>query len=456
MFPHIPDTRKPLNVMSDPRVFRGSVAAKQREIQKIQREENLKRLKEEKYRTNVLRNRLEQSFSNVHEFSNISNNNIDAKHTGTISNDFHLPRLNGPLKTTRRFMEVEDRINSPVDIYRKRKSVPSRQKLLPLRKEESPRYSSIVDHQRSSSAGRIKKATGSFRQNENAEYGEDKIFKNVRFQPIESRNYDRSIKSVQDQYGPSKVVPTLKHESPRNRHTRHFRSKQGNLKDNMVPPNSLENGIELVDSSAQTSEDDERYLALLSEELGEAAISGAINGLESEKEIEKMKDEHFKVIRFLKEEQSKAVLLEKQIEKRNRIEEILKKERSEMEVTIKLLESRKLAYFTVNDLINGSINKLLDEELIKVYPKSKHIASDTKDLEAKTRRYELNVNEIEKDFLPWVIIKAEKIVEHHKAEKQLRHALFSKDSRIRTQARIHLRKYIRDAEKKHFKPYKFK
>uniref|UniRef100_A0A0N4Z9C5 DUF4200 domain-containing protein n=1 Tax=Parastrongyloides trichosuri TaxID=131310 RepID=A0A0N4Z9C5_PARTI len=448
------EVEKPLNVMSDPRIFRGSVIAKQREYLKQKNEYESKRLKEMKYQTNVLRSRLDISFrkKNMEETNCIDSFRIinNSKSRDRQRNSQNLPKVNGILGVTRKFFDIENKIMMNEDVpripiynneinsnYEKNND---KKKLLPLRKEIQSRSFSSEDKNM-----KLINGYNGYRKESN--------IKNVKFVPLYKKI---QLGNKVDNNYPTIVIPTFSSFNESTYDVRKSRKKMAlSFNKFTVPHNSLESPVSYTNSEVQTSDEDEVYLQSIAKELSINAIFTAIKNIKVENQIEKLIYDKNVMEESLVNEHDKIEDLKKEIDEKNSNEERLIRERKEMEKLIKILESKKLAFFTVNDVINNSINTLLDNDIIKETPKYKSIANDTMDLEKMKKRYKIAFNEIKFDFMPWIIRRAEKVVIQKRAEKELREALFSKHKSVRQNAQKMLKQFINDSEKLHYKPYKF-
>ncbi|CEF64439.1 Hypothetical protein SRAE_1000269300 [Strongyloides ratti] len=469
------EVEKPFNLMNDPRVFRGSVIAKQREYQKFKREAEERKQEEINYKTNILRSKLEKSFKEQNNYlQNI--NGIDSYRKDDYQSQYiklntstNLPKVNGPLGVTRRFFNIDEKIPynelNARKIYRenneympsnnikrrenrkykKYETINNKSKLLPLRKE-------IAQRSLSAEYGKIHKL-----RRENYSFSKNNPnFSNVQFVPIERNmeyeNYKKSGANI-----PTKVIPTLINYGKMSDNGLNLtKVKKTHVIKKKVPNNSLSTPISYVDSQVQTQEDAEEFIFSLARELSMNAILTSLFNLKSEEEIQKLKKEKIHITNNLIKKNTKVEDLEKVIHEKKNNEQALLRQRDEMAYMIKLLESRKMAYFTVNDVIESAITNLLDQDMIKEIPKFRSIANDTSDLEKQKRKYKLAFKEVEFDFIPWMFKRAEKVAFQNKAEKELKKAMFSKYDVVRKEAKVALREFIKDAEKLHYKPYKFK
>uniref|UniRef100_A0A0K0ERH0 CFAP91 domain-containing protein n=1 Tax=Strongyloides stercoralis TaxID=6248 RepID=A0A0K0ERH0_STRER len=454
---------KPLNLMNDPRVFRGSVIAKQREYQKLRREIEERKQEEIKYKTNILKSKLEKSFreqnnylKNLNGIDNYKKDDYQSNYVN-LNSSKNLPKVNGPLGVTRRFFDIDEKISKEKNHlnfdninkreYRKGKKFETisnnKSKLLPLRDE-------IKHRSLSAEYGRIHKL-----RKENYSYNKHKpSFSNVKFVPIEQNlEYDKNSSNNI----PTKVVPTISNNRriADNKLSSYGRKKVFVNNDN-VPNNSLSTPISYVDGEVQTQEDPEEFILSLARELSTNAILTSLTNLKSEEEIEKLKKDKISITNNLIKKHTEIIDLEKIIYEKNNKEENLLRQRDEMMELIKILESRKMAYFTVNEAIENAITNLLDQDMIKETPKFRSIANDTSELEKNQKKYKMAFKEIEFDFMPWILKRAEKVAFQQKAEKELRKAMFSEYDVVRKEAKMALREFIKDVEKLHYKPYKFK
>uniref|UniRef100_A0A914DQB2 Uncharacterized protein n=1 Tax=Acrobeloides nanus TaxID=290746 RepID=A0A914DQB2_9BILA len=409
----------PRNIMWDPRVYRGSVAARQREELKAVRREILAREAEERYRMEVIRNRLNLALGD-------SNYTFPASRLFMPAQPRRIARLAGrmgrrPAITewpAEAIMERERRLrNEPLSPITKKTTTTKTTTRTTAITVEAPEYRAInglpemsvhIDHKKS---------------------GKTKInFRNVRFVPIHEA----------DEHKPHKVVPTLQPEESefvaRRIGRKHFSEA-------FTPPTTAYGPIVCNEVAVQTEEIFEEAFGPLIAEMAQSAIEDALRNLREEEEFLRLGAQNEKLFDLVLAEKQKNTVLSMNILDHLRIESQLAHDKQVAVWRLEAIESHSIAVQMLEEIIDSSMRNLTNRSIIDCSDK-RSVAADTRQLEKDRLKMNLAIAEVEKDFFPYIYARAEKIFIHRLTDSYLRDALFCKDRRFREEARQRLNTQI--------------
>uniref|UniRef100_A0AC35F632 Uncharacterized protein n=1 Tax=Panagrolaimus sp. PS1159 TaxID=55785 RepID=A0AC35F632_9BILA len=440
-----PASKQPsnLNIMADPRVFRGSVVARQREEINRCRQEIEARKAEERYRMEVVRNRLSMALSN-----DISKPNpISYRRAANIraETSARLAKLAGKTgKSAIADWAAASKEKQPfsdekgIDRHSPRKAIPTlRRRLSPInnsgRKKVIPRIESP------------KVINGFHHRLKNFDLQNNNVkgnLKNVRFIPL---------KNESPRNGPHKVVPSIPSSSSLFDESR---QKGGGrrrfylpLLPTLTPPQSPYGPIYHNDACVQTDEGFEEAFYPMISEMAETAINDALKNLKDEEDFRIMEEQNEKLLNIVVSEKRRNSELNLSILKHIRTEHEIAREREMAWHQLKAIDSHQMATQLISNLIEKCTENLADHGLIEDTCKVRSIGADTRQLEKHQAQLKAATLEIQRDFFPYVYAKAEKIFVHKLADSYLHDALFSKNAQHRAEARTRLNEQIQKYQK---------
>lgn len=367
--------RKPVQITADPRVYKGSVFANRRLAHDRARQAEQVESKEKKYRVGVIREQL-----------------------NTLLPRVPVPRkVHQPIATTSSFLP-------PVSSKTRSSST-----YLP---DISARNGSALNTS-------IDKARGS------------RSFTTARFMPVSSSKVGNgdilgkpSAKELSSTQFPVKVVVNFERSLPSDiygtgvstirRHSKHVALSQ-----TATPPSSSRPVYPIVDSGVQTDDNFDQKFEGLVKELANSAIEMAVINLEAENTIRAMRKtaeatEHELRAVARKQNLESADWRKKMIEKNNELESWKLQEANAR-------EAQRLAQLTCEEVTRKTLEKL---KIIEKNSK-KSIGLDTRDMVQYEEKRALVTAELEKDFFPWLLHRAERLFKNQLARGHLDHSMMN-------------------------------
>ncbi|CAB3408799.1 unnamed protein product [Caenorhabditis bovis] len=348
--------RRPVQINADPRVYKGSVFANRRLSYNNAKKSEVAEKKEKKYRVGVIRDQL----SSV------------------------LPRVAQPSTST---ASVSAAATSRTHSLSKRGA---HRNFLP---------------ELSQNGGSIDKKT----------------FATARFSPIKSTSVPKIYRNGEilaerrasgDANFPAKVVVSFesRHQVPRGPsgiHHRRIVSQTG------TPPSSPRPIYQIVESGVQTDDNFDEKFDDLVRELANSAITMAIFQIEGEDELERIQKRAMESEKKLEcETQKQTEMTEKWkreiMEKNNQLEMWKAREKESR-------EAQKLALETCHEVTKKTLENL---KIIERNSK-KSIGLDTREMNRFEQKMDLVTAELEKDFFPWIIQRAERMFRNRIARNEL-------------------------------------
>uniref|UniRef100_A0A914YPP8 Uncharacterized protein n=1 Tax=Panagrolaimus superbus TaxID=310955 RepID=A0A914YPP8_9BILA len=363
-----------LNIMADPRVFRGSVVARQREEINRCRQEIEARKAEERYRMEVVRNRLSMALSHdIPKPNPISYQRAANIRAETSARLAKLAGKTGKAAIAEWATKESHHINSLLMNDEKgidhspRKSAPRR--LSPISSNNGRRKKMIPTIE-------SPKINGFHRIQKNDVKNVKKNLKNVRFIPL---------KNESPRNGPHKVVPSIPFSSSfdekrQNRGGRR-RFHRPFLSTTLTPLQSPYGPIYHNDASVQTDEGFEEAFCPIISEMAATAISDALKNLKDEEDFKIMEEQNEKLLNVVVSEKRRNSELNLSILKHIRTEHEIAREREMAWHQLKAIDSHQMATQLISNLIEKCTENLADHGLIEDTCKVRSVGADTRQLE---------------------------------------------------------------------------
>uniref|UniRef100_A0A7E4ZTF2 Uncharacterized protein n=1 Tax=Panagrellus redivivus TaxID=6233 RepID=A0A7E4ZTF2_PANRE len=442
--------------MSDPRICRGSVIARQREEATRTAREIEQRQAEERYRMEVVRNRLNMALNDSKpSISSYSRSKATAMAGATVNRitrgairaetSVRLAKLAGKTGKAAIAEWIEE---NGIDISPRAKPIPRR--LSPIRDLTSPKAGVMTPQRPLNGAKRVASVKRAEHQHRG---GSSDVMrgksmsksgpnlKNVAFVPL------KEDASPRRNGGPHKVVPSIPlNTSPRQSHRlppqRRFMPKA-----TLTPPQSPYGPIIHSDAAVQTDEAFDTTFDPIIKELAATAISDALKNLREEHEFKTMEEQTEKLLNIVVTEKRRNSELNLTILKHIKAEHEIDKDRQQAWQQLKALDCRRMATEFIEEILETCTENLANRGLIEDTATVRSVAADTRQLEQYKKDLQMATLEIERDFFPYVYAKAEQIFVHKLADSYLRDALFSKKSKHRAEARKHLNEQLHKYQK---------
>ncbi|KAE9551227.1 hypothetical protein FO519_005560 [Halicephalobus sp. NKZ332] len=373
-------------ILSDPRICKGSVVARQREeALRIQKELEI-RDAEERYRMEIVRNRLNLALGVNGAPGGPTGMRQKELSSFRMETNERLAKLAGKTGKIAIF-EWAEKIENGIE----KKSSPRRQKvprrLSPIKKEVS------TVHEDSFFEKKVKKNN----------------LRNVKFVPLKETT--NGVVS-----GPLPSIPKKDDSFPKNR----FRQIRKFNPSPFTPPQTPYGPKYFNDVSVQTDEAFEEVFDPMISEMADTAIFEALRNLKEEDEFRLIEEQNEKLLEIHELEKEKQIAFRK----------------------LTALDCRKIAAEFVDELVEKCIENMANRGLIDDTSKFRSVGADTRQLEKHQAELRKVTKEIQQDFFPYVYAKAEQIFVHKLADSYLRDALFSKNLDHKVDARSKLNEQI--------------
>ncbi|KAF1770493.1 hypothetical protein GCK72_002312 [Caenorhabditis remanei] len=365
--------RKPVQITADPRVYKGSVFANRRLAHDRARQAEQVESKEKKYRVGVIREQLNTLLPRVPVPRKV--------HQTTATTSSFLPPVPSKTRSTSTYLpDISTRngsaLNTSIDKARGTKSFAAARFM--------PVSSTKVGN------GDILGNTQAFAKESSSTQFPVKVVV----------NFERSLPS--DIYGTG--------GSAIRRHSRHVALSQ-----TATPPSSSRPVYPIVDSGVQT---DDKFEGLV-KELANSAIEMAAINLEAENTIRAMRKtaeatEHELRAVARKQNLESADWRKKMIEKNNELESWKLQEANAR-------EAQRLAQLTCEEVTRKTLENL---QIIERNSK-KSIGLDNRDMVQYEEKRALVTAELEKDFFPWLLHRAERLFKNQMARGHLDHSMMN-------------------------------
>ncbi|CAD5206077.1 unnamed protein product [Bursaphelenchus okinawaensis] len=467
---------KPLNIMADPRVFRGSVVARQREQMIKMRQEMEKQRHEERWRASVVRTRLKMAMNESSFMADQFDQSIDQPAEPYLPQDnlvqrfgqYKLARLNGPIGQVQLgppilTLNQGDQIESPQSIDAKLRFGSLTDQPLHRRTfQEAQRCSLVPSSSRHTVASPALPALPSLPPSvQSGQSRRPSQFKNVRFLPIRRAQTDKNLMGSTtmppllpgqvDLSGPMRRGPPAKYgrrsQSQKNlpilanqRHTKTWDDIE-DLTD--PPPTAITiqpmNNVEIQTEDFLTFDDTFEPLV---REMVAGAMADAMRKLMEEEDIERYRQQVTELMEAIDEEKQRNIQLQESIQHHTQIQKALEVEKKTADLKIDALDCRRMAIEYVDDLKKKCLSHLMNRNLIKDDRFMKDVAADTRQLEVESLKMKRTVEEVKKDFFPYVYQKAEQVYVHQLTSSYLKDALFCKNKEFRQDAFQRLNEHI--------------
>ncbi|KAI1701028.1 hypothetical protein Ddc_17833 [Ditylenchus destructor] len=421
--------QKPLNVMFDPRVYRGSVTAHKREEAKRYKEHLKAEQADEKYRTELIRNRLSMFVGDSKsQISMPPYTEIEHKiNTGKVNGTGKIARLAGPLRfrhgKPQRFGKIDWKgapsLGAQKEMLEKFQAIPQKVKgdfRRPLDQRPFPKLP-VINAAGESLMGKSKPGRDVARPGFN-----------VRFEPTRSFDYgaqDQLPKVVPMPYG---ILPSERRPFPPARQRyRQIREVPSPWEQN--PPPTAAGRPVLNDATVQTDEIFEETFAPLVTEMVSGAIADAKRSLieADEKRLVQKKNRELEAV--IQDHIGKNMELSQSIA-------------YQLETQKNWRQSPRLEFGARWDVVGGmvddSLTLLINQGRVIEEVTQRCAAVDTRHLVKEQAKRNRTIEEVKNDFFPYVYKKAERIFVHKMADSFLQDALFSTDEVIRQKARNQL------------------
>ncbi|KAK0409501.1 hypothetical protein QR680_004581 [Steinernema hermaphroditum] len=420
---------RPWNIMVDPRVYRGSVVAKKRaEIARINQE--IKKIQaEERYRAEVIRNRLNMTLSRDTQamFPDIKNYSTHrySRLAGPVGRRIRMNYSSVPAGERVRKVGDLPRVGLKKSPRRKSPRLPNISRVsVPL---HEPHWipSGIAQPSK-----RVEKSTRIHVSGNGIETTVD--FRQVRFVELGRAGRVDSRKLL------------LPHESPpvkrKLRSPPPPRRRRSSLS---VPPTTPQGKAQFAEAVVQTEEPFDEIVAPLVKEIANTSILGALRSLENEEHQRKQEKERAEIIQILKEQIKENEELSMKIKAEEKRSERIRAERDKMINEFQTEEGHLLASSLINEVIDSSLRKMLENNMLDDMPKFRSVGADTRSLEEERLHLELIHAELEKDFFPWMYTRAQKLQELHQAKMHLKEIIFGKDEKEKAKSKAELKAQLK-------------
>uniref|UniRef100_A0A1I8AFE7 Transmembrane protein 65 n=1 Tax=Steinernema glaseri TaxID=37863 RepID=A0A1I8AFE7_9BILA len=420
---------RPWNIMVDPRVYRGSVVAKKRaEIARINQE--IKKIQaEERYRAEVIRNRLNMTL---------------ARDTDSLLPDIksyttqRYSRIAGPVGRRIRMnyssVPAGERVRKVGDLPRVglKKSPKRRSPRLPnLTKISLPLHDphwipSGIAHP----SKRVEKSTRIHVSGNGIQTTVD--FRQVRFLDVGPATHSRKLLPPQEDSPPSSRRKLRSPPPPRRRRSSHS-----------VPPSSPLGRPQFVEAIVQTEEPFDEIVAPLVKEIANTSITCALRSLEEEAVMRRQERERAEIMKILKVQIKENEELSMKIKEEEKRSQRIQAERDKIINDFQAEEGHLLATSLINEVIDSSLRKMLENNMLEDIPKVRSVGADTRSLEEQRIHMELIHAELEKDFFPWMYTRAQKLQEMHQAKLHLKEIIFGKNEKEKAKSKAELKAQLK-------------
>lgn len=108
------------------------------------------------------------------------------------------------------------------------------------------------------------------------------------------------------------------------------------------------------------------------------------------------------------------------LERQTEVQKSLEAEKVSADKKLDALDCRRIAIEFVTDLTQKCLSHLVDRNLIRDDRFTKDVAMDTRQLEAENQKLERTMQEIKRDFFPYVYQKAERVFVHQLTSSYLK------------------------------------
>ncbi|KAI6208483.1 hypothetical protein M3Y96_00120100 [Aphelenchoides besseyi] len=494
----------PVNIMADPRVFRGSVAARQREEVLRLRQEMATREAEERYRAGVVRNRLNLALGTAKIMGGAGDASPSAIPIGR-----RFARLNGPVG--RHAYEATTGVFSPTALELLH-NIDAKMPPIVLtvgeiaEKKRQGTAGSQRSHYSDGGKSAISKVVASAHLSRHSASAESLLlpelpsksnleaptpFRSVRFQPFRpgggplraspapsAQLHGTGVMSTKSNVPQLPRFPTKrgvagggaissrrfgqfgvhKHKSMLARADQGIPTSLGSntqmfprhtkqwseLPDAANPPPTATGPVYFMHESCQTDEMlvfNEAFEPLI-REMVSGAIADAQRSLLEEDQLKQMEQQNRELLRIVVAEKQRNTELSQNIEQQTVQKQTLEKEKQSAAYLLDAIECKKVADDTVHDLTDKCLNRLMDRAMIRDDKFTKDVAADTRQLEKDGDQFQRAIEEIERDFFPYVYQQAERVFVHRLADSFLKDALFANNQSFRAEAHERLNEKI--------------
>ncbi|CAD5208547.1 unnamed protein product [Bursaphelenchus xylophilus] len=461
---------KPLNIMADPRIFRGSVVARQREQMIKMKQEMERRQQDERWRASVVRTRLKIAM-NESSFMSDDQPEMQAMPNGVLPEDnlvqkfgaFKLARLNGPVGVRPTFTLNQGEFPQSIDA----KLPPAALTDQPSHRRsfhEAQQYSLFPSSSRTVASPSLPALPSlppgvqSMQSRRPSQFN-----KNVRFLPLHRAQTDKHLMAgsmppllpgqvdLSGPLGPSrrgggrfrgrsqsqKNLPVIAGQ----RHTKSW----DDVEDLTDPPPTAVVLQPMNNVEIQTEDFlafDETFEPLV-REMVNGAIADGIRKLMEEEDLERYQQQVNQLMDAIDEEKRRNQLLQDSIQHQTEVQEALEAEKKTANKKLDALDCRRMAIEFVDDLQKKCMGHLMNRNLIKDDRFMRDVAADTRQLQADSMKLQRTVEEVRKDFFPFVYQQAEQVFVHQLTSSYLKDALFSKNKDFRHDAYQRLNEQIK-------------
>jgi CRISPR/Cas system CSM-associated protein Csm3 (group 7 of RAMP superfamily) len=150
------------------------------------------------------------------------------------------------------------------------------------------------------------------------------------------------------------------------------------------------------------------------------AIADAQRSLLEQEEFLRMEQQNKELLKIVVSEKQKNTELFQNIQQQEEVQKILVKEKKSAEYTLDALEYRKVATEFVDDLTGKCLDRLMNRAMLKDDKFKKDVAADTRQLEQTNKKMKIIIDEVEREFFPYVYQKAERVFVHSLADSFLK------------------------------------
>ncbi|KAI6219187.1 hypothetical protein M3Y99_01668900 [Aphelenchoides fujianensis] len=189
--------------------------------------------------------------------------------------------------------------------------------------------------------------------------------------------------------------------------------------------------------SCQTDEQlmfDETFEPLI-REMVSGAIADAQRSLIEEEQLQQMEQQNRELLRIVVAEKQRNSELSQNIEQQTEQKLTLEKEK-------KVGRCKQVADEVVSSLTDKCLDRLMDRAMIKDDKFKKDVAADTRQLQKESEQMQKVIEEVERDFFPYVYQQAERVFVHQLADSYLKDALFAHNHDFRADAQERLNQKI--------------
>ncbi|CAI5437626.1 unnamed protein product [Caenorhabditis angaria] len=199
-----------------------------------------------------------------------------------------------------------------------------------------------------------------------------------------------------------------------------------------TPPTSSRPVYPIVNSGVQTDDDFDEKFDDLVKELANSAISMAVYQIEGEDELARLRTSAQKTQSELRR------ITQQQNEQTQKYREVIMEKTSQLENwkqhESEAREAQKIALETCQEVTRKTLENL---RIIEKNSK-KSVATDTREMNRLEAKMNLVTAEIEKDFLPWMFQRAERMFKNQIVKNQLDHSMLNEVEHRREQAKKRL------------------